>query len=103
MLLIPIPARVTYTSHASGIYLSETLCTCKAPQLAQARQHLFFQPAQEGLGTTIAGLITPPDGVNIEGGQGVHTVSNFSARTDANHSFHCRIRHKGRDPLGFFP
>src|SRR5215813_4838818 len=103
MLLRPIPARITYTSRASGTYLSETPCTRKAPQLAQAREHLFFQPAQEGIGTSIAGLITPPDGIKVKGGQGVYTVSNFSTRTDTNHSFHCRVRHKGRDSLGFFP
>src|SRR5437588_12734450 len=103
MLLIPIPARVTYTSCASGTYLPETPCTRKSPQLPQAREHLLFQPTQEGIGTGIAGFVTPPDSVNVEGRQGAHTVGNFSARTDANHGFHGRVRHKGRDPLGFFP
>src|SRR4030095_7965298 len=85
------------------LYTSRASCTRKSPQLPQAWEHLFFQPTQEGIGTGIAGLITPPDGVNVEGGQGAHTVSNCSARTDAKHGFHCRVRHKGRDPLGFFP
>src|SRR6266480_4554483 len=103
MLLIFIPARVTYTERASGTYLPETPCTRKSPQLPQAWEHLLFQPTQEGIGTGIAGLITPPDGVNVEGGQGAHTVSNCSARTNAKHGIHGRVRHKGRDPLGFFP
>src|SRR5262252_2179887 len=103
MLLIPIPARVICTSGVAATYLSETPCTRKSPPLPQAREYLLFQPTQEGIGTGIAGLITPPDGVNVEGGQSTHTVSNSSARTDAEHSVYCRVRHKGRDALGFFP
>src|SRR5262245_37862418 len=103
MLLIHIPARVPYTSRASGTYLPETPSIHKSTQLPTPREPLFFQPTQEGIGAGIAGLITPPDSVNVEGGQGAHTVSNFSARTDAEHGCHCRVRYKGRDPLGFFP
>jgi hypothetical protein len=49
------------------------------PRLPQARQDRLFEPTQEGIGPGIAGFITPPDGVNIESGQSVDAVSNFSA------------------------
>ena len=49
------------------------------PRLPQARQHRLFEPTQEGIGPGIAGFITPPNGVNIESGQSVDAVSNFSA------------------------